>query len=78
MRKPGVGFVSSGFDAPRCTVERLMRDMGLQGVIRGKPVRTTVSDKTAPCPLGLVRSALSARSRKPPVPCAGTQYAVGV
>ncbi len=44
-----------GFDAPRCTVERLMRDMGLQGVIRGKPVRTTVSDKTAPCPLGLVR-----------------------
>ncbi len=52
-----------GFDAPRCTVERLMRDMGLQGVIRGKPVRTTVSDKTAPCPLGLVRSALSARSR---------------
>src|SRR3984957_10711903 len=35
----------------RCTVARLMRDMGLQGVIRGKPVRTTVSDKAAPCPL---------------------------
>ena len=28
-----------------------MRDMGLQGAIRGKPVRTTVSDKAAPCPL---------------------------
>ncbi len=28
-----------------------MRDMGLQGVIRGKPVRTTMSDKAAPCPL---------------------------
>lgn len=27
---------------------------GLQGVIRGKPVRTTVSDKAAPCPLNLV------------------------
>jgi putative transposase len=40
-----------GFDVARCTVERLMRDMGLQGVIRGKPVRTTVSDKAAPCPL---------------------------
>jgi putative transposase len=40
-----------GFDIARCTVERLMRDMGLQGVIRGKPVRTTISDKTAPCPL---------------------------
>jgi transposase InsO family protein len=34
----------------RCTVERLMRAMGLQGVVRGKPVRTTVSDKAAPCP----------------------------
>ena len=40
-----------GFVAARCTVERLMNEMGLQGVIRGKPVRTTVSDKAAPCPL---------------------------
>jgi len=43
-----------GFDIARCTVERLMRDLGLQGVVRGKPVRTTVSDKTAPCPLDQV------------------------
>ena len=40
-----------GFDVARCTVERLMRGMGLQGVIRGKPVRTTISGKAAPCPL---------------------------
>ncbi|MDI7775837.1 IS3 family transposase [Asticcacaulis sp. EMRT-3] len=40
-----------GFDIARCTVERLMRGLGLQGIIRGKPVRTTVSDKAAPCPL---------------------------
>jgi transposase InsO family protein len=40
-----------GFDVARCTVERLMRELGLQGVIRGKPVRTTVSDKAAACPL---------------------------
>jgi transposase InsO family protein len=40
-----------GFTIARCTVERLMRDMGLHGVIRGKPVRTTISDKAAPCPL---------------------------
>ena len=39
-----------GFDAARCTVARLMRGMGLQGVIRGKPVRTTVGNKAAPCP----------------------------
>ena len=40
-----------GFAVARCTVERLMASLGLQGVIRGKPVRTTISDKAAPCPL---------------------------
>jgi transposase InsO family protein len=39
------------FDVARCTVERLMRDVALQGVIRGKPVKTTMSDKAAPFPL---------------------------
>ena len=43
-----------GFDIARCTVERLMRDLGLGGVIRGRLVRTTVSDKAAPCPLDRV------------------------
>ena len=40
-----------GFTVARCTVERLMASLGLQGVIRGKPVRTTISDKAVPCPL---------------------------
>jgi transposase InsO family protein len=44
-----------GHEVARCTVERLMQHMGLQGVIRGKPVRTTVSDKAAPCPLDHVK-----------------------
>ena len=39
------------FEVARCTVERLMAELGLQGVIRGKPVRTTISDKASPCPL---------------------------
>jgi transposase InsO family protein len=43
-----------GFVIARCTVERLMRDMGLHGVIRGKPLRTTISDKAASCPLDRV------------------------
>jgi putative transposase len=43
-----------GHDVARCTVERLMKEMGLQGVIRGKSVRTTISDKAAPCPLDRV------------------------
>lgn len=40
-----------GISVDRCTVARLMRQMGLQGIVRGKPVRTTISDKAAPCPL---------------------------
>ena len=43
-----------GEQVARCTVERLMRAMGLEGVIRGKPVRTTISDKAALCPLDRV------------------------
>jgi putative transposase len=31
-----------------------MRDLGLQDVIRGKPVKTTISEKAAPCPLDQV------------------------
>jgi putative transposase len=38
----------------RCTVARLMREMGLKGVVRGKPVKTAVSDRAAPCPLDRV------------------------
>jgi len=39
------------FDVARCTVARLMRVMGLEGGIRGKPIRTTFSNRAAPCPL---------------------------
>lgn len=35
----------------RCTVERLMRRLGLQGAVRSKSVKTTISDKATPCPL---------------------------
>jgi putative transposase len=31
----------------RCTVERLMRDLGLTGAVRGKKVRTTIADPSA-------------------------------
>lgn len=43
-----------GVAVARCTVERLMRRMGLRGVKRGKVVRTTVSDRKALCPLDKV------------------------
>ena len=40
-----------GIVVARCTVERLMRAMGLQGARRGRAVRTTTPDTSAPCPL---------------------------
>jgi len=55
VRKVWRQMKREGFDIARCTVERLMKEMGLQGVIRGKPVRTTVSNKAAPCPLDHVK-----------------------
>ena len=39
-----------GFNVARCTVERLMRKLGIAGAVRGKTVRTTISDSSAPCP----------------------------
>ncbi|WP_442800378.1 IS3 family transposase [Sphingomonas sp. STIS6.2] len=50
VRKVWRQMMREGFVIARCTVERLMYEMGLAGVIRGKPVRTTISDKAAPCP----------------------------
>lgn len=43
-----------GVPVARCTVERLMRRMGLQGVRRGKVVKTTTGDAKATCPLDRV------------------------
>ena len=40
--------------APRCQVARLMKRMGLAGVVRGKTVKTTHSDTSAPRPLDRV------------------------
>ncbi len=43
-----------GKDVARCTVARLMRQMGLQGVVRGREVRTTISNPATACPLDRV------------------------
>jgi putative transposase len=49
-----------GSSVARCTVERLMRELGLQGVRRGKTRRTTTPDATAPRPADLVDRDFSA------------------
>ena len=51
VRKVWRQLQRDGQDIARCTVARLMQNMGLQGVVRGKSVRTTISNKAAPCPL---------------------------
>ena len=39
-----------GIAVARCTVARLMTEMGLAGAVRGKGMKTTVPDPAAPCP----------------------------
>jgi putative transposase len=54
VRKVWHQLKREGITVARCTVERLMRRLGLRGVIRGRVVRTTISDKAAPSPLDRV------------------------
>ena len=49
-------------DIARCTVERLMKVMGLQGVVRGKQVITTNPDASQPCPDDKVNREFKAQS----------------
>jgi putative transposase len=49
-RKVWFALDRAGVEVARCTVERLMREMGLRGVVRGKKVVTTNPDTARPCP----------------------------
>ena len=39
-----------GIDTARCTVARLMNQLGIEGVIRGKCIKTTYGNPALPCP----------------------------
>jgi putative transposase len=54
-RKVWKQLVREGWIVARCTVERLMRALGLQGVRRGARCRTTVSDDRAERPVDHVK-----------------------
>lgn len=43
-----------GIDVARCTVARLMREMGLRGVVRGRRIKTTLGDEDLARPLDRV------------------------
>ena len=51
-------------DVARCTVERLMREMGLEGVVRGRKIKTTIQNEVALRPASILWIGTSAR----PVP----------
>lgn len=59
-RKVWLALRREGIPAARCTVERLMRELGLVGVVRGKRIRTTLTDETVERPQDLVKRDFSA------------------
>jgi transposase InsO family protein len=54
VRKVWRQLLRESFDIARCTVARLMKMLGLQGIVRGRAHRTTVRDPALPCPLDRV------------------------
>ena len=54
-RKVWLVLNRQGIEVARCTVERLMRDLGLRGVVRGRRRRTTIGDEHAARPADLVQ-----------------------
>ncbi|WP_386070920.1 IS3 family transposase [Tahibacter sp. UC22_41] len=50
VRKVWRQLLREGVGVARCTVARLMKRLGLAGVVRGKVIKTTHSDKATPCP----------------------------
>jgi transposase InsO family protein len=60
VRKVWRQLLREGIAVARCTVARLMRVRGLQGVVRGKTIRTTISNAAAPCPLERVNRQFNA------------------
>lgn len=60
VRKVWRQLKREGIAVARCTVARLMKAMGLQGVVRGKRAKTTISDAAVPCPLDRVNRQFAA------------------
>jgi len=62
-RKVWLALNREGIPVARCTVERLMAELGLAGAARGKAKKTTIADPTAARPADLV-----GRRFSPPAP----------
>jgi putative transposase len=62
-RKVWLALRREGIEVARCTVERLMTELGLTGAVRGVVKRTTIADPVAARPADLVQ-----RKFAPPAP----------
>jgi putative transposase len=60
-RKVWLALNREGIPVARCTVERLMRELGLAGARRGATRRTTISDPAAARPADLVERRFTSR-----------------
>jgi putative transposase len=58
--RSGGSSSAEGLQVARCTVERLMGELGIAGVVRGKAKRTTIGDQQAPRPADLVERQFTA------------------
>ena len=54
VRKAWRQLCREGEARARCTIARLMAGMGLRGIVRGKAAKTTIPDRSMPCPRGKV------------------------
>jgi transposase InsO family protein len=54
VRKVWRQLLREGYGVARCTVARLMREMGLRGVVRGKRIKTTIPAELTERPVDLV------------------------
>ena len=71
-------LLREGFDIGRDRVVVLMRRLGLEGVRRGRRVKTTVSDKSAACPLDKVNRQFTADRPNRPLPGLLTRFPSGI
>lgn len=65
VRKVWRQLLREGVAVARCTIERLMRAMGLEGAVRGRKARTTISADKAPRPLDIVNRDFTATRPNP-------------
>ncbi len=59
-RKVWLQLKREGLEVARCTVTRLMKSLGLKGVVRGKTTKTTIRDVNPICPLDRVNRQFTA------------------